>query len=307
MEILYTVPDNSMSQKYVSVDGHNISFTSSGFRLIMTLITSLLNDNHSTYLIDEPELGVSPEAQGLFADFIFDSSIRNQYFGHIKTLIIATHSTIFLDRLSIENNYFVEKEGNQIDIKQVNSVADINRIHFFLLGNRLESLYMPTAIIIVEGKCDYKYIERVLYTKFPNVRFSVIQANSDNRIRDVFNVTKSIFGDIQKSPYQHRIFAIIDSVHSSGLPQQLEKMGLPSENIIVWSKNGIEYYYPPRAIKEIFHSDGEIQIHGDRICLNSLAYTKNELVDMIVPKISLATEYNKEFQTEFLDRIEAVI
>ena len=307
LEILYTVPDNSMSQKYVSVDGHNISFTSSGFRLIITLITSLLNDDHSTYLIDEPELGVSPEAQGLFADFIFDSSIRSQYFGHIKTLVIATHSTIFLDRLNIANNYFIEKDGNQIDIKQVNSVADINRIHFFLLGNRLESLYMPTAIIIVEGKCDYKYIERVLYTKFPNVRFSVIQANSDNRIRDVFNVTKNIFGDIQKSPYQNRIFAVIDSVHGSGLPQQLEKMGLPSENIIIWSKNGIEYYYPPRAVKEIFHSGGEIQIQGDRICLNGLAYTKNELVDMIVPKIDPESEYNKEFQTEFLDRIEAVV
>ena len=307
MEILHTIADNSMSQKYVSVNGHNISYTSSGFRLIITLVTSLLNDEYDTYLIDEPELGISPEAQGLFADFLFNQETRDKYFGHIKTLVMATHSTVFLDRVNINNNYFVEKHGDQIDVTQSTSVAEINRIHFFLLGNRLESLYMPSAIVIVEGKCDYKYIERVLHTKYPGVRFSVIQANSDNRIREIFNVTKNLFGDIQKSPYQNRIFAVIDSVHGTGLPQQLENMGLPKENIVVWSNNGIEHYYPPKIISELFHSKDAIQINGDRIELNGLNYSKNELVDMVVPKIDINTEYNNEFNQEFLSKVDAVI
>ncbi|MCG8092940.1 MAG: ATP-binding protein [Candidatus Thiodiazotropha endolucinida] len=307
MEILHTISNNSMSQKYVSVNGHNISYTSSGFRLIITLVTSLLNDEYDTYLIDEPELGISPEAQGMFADFLFDKETRGKYFGHIKTLVLATHSSVFLDRHNINNNYFVEKHGDQIDVVQSASVADINRIHFFLLGNRLESLYMPTAIVIVEGKCDYKYIERVLHTKYVGVKFSVIQANSDSRIREVFNVTKSLLGDIQKSPYQDRIFAIIDSIHGTGLPQQLEKMGLPANNIVVWSKNGIEHYYPTRVISELFHSDKELIINGDRVELNGLSYTKNELVQMVVPKIDANTEYNHEFEQEFLHKVEAVI
>ena len=42
MHILHTIPANSMSQKYISVNGHNISFTSSGVRLIITLVTSHL-------------------------------------------------------------------------------------------------------------------------------------------------------------------------------------------------------------------------------------------------------------------------
>jgi hypothetical protein len=54
MEIRSTVSDNSMSQKYISVDGHNISFTSSGYRLIATLVTSLLDEEYNTFLIDEP-------------------------------------------------------------------------------------------------------------------------------------------------------------------------------------------------------------------------------------------------------------
>ncbi len=308
MEILHTVPNNSMSQKYISVNGHNISFTSSGFRLIITLITSLLNEDYNTFLIDEPELGISPEAQGFFADFLFDLSKRKKYFGHIKTLVLATHSTVFLDRININNNYFTEKQGDIIDIKQASSVADINKIHFFLLGNRLETLYMPSAIIIVEGKCDYKYIERVLNTKFKNTRFSIIQANSDSRIREVFSITKDLFGDIQKSPYRDRIFAVIDSIHGKSLPQSLEKMGIEKENIIVWSKNGIEYFYPTKIIETIFSSNNSnIEINGDIIELNNLKYNKNDLVDMVINHINDKTEYNKEFNNKLIQRIETLV
>jgi ATPase subunit of ABC transporter with duplicated ATPase domains len=74
LEIRHTVDGNSMSQQYISCDGHNISYTSSGFRLIATLVTSLLDTDYDTYLIDEPELGISPEAQGVLADFLFDRS-----------------------------------------------------------------------------------------------------------------------------------------------------------------------------------------------------------------------------------------
>lgn len=307
MIMQYTVPENTMSQKYISVDGHNISFTSSGYRLIATLVTSLLDEEYDTYLIDEPELGISPEAQGIFADFIFNPDIRKKYFSHIKTIVLATHSTVFLDRRNIKNNYFVEKNGDYIGISKVSTVSEINKIHFFLLGNRLESLYMPSAIVIVEGKCDYKYIERVLQVRYPDYRFSIIQANGDSRIRDVFNVTKNLFGDIQKSPYKERIFAVIDSVHADGLVRHLEKMGVPSNNIVVWSKNGIEYYYPPKIINELFHIDGDLNISDDIVSLAGVEYKKNELVDLIVPKIDKDTKYNSELETEFLHKIEAAI
>src|SRR5439155_10426513 len=123
----------------------NLSFTSSGFRLITTLVTSLLDPDFDTFLIDEPELGISPEAQGILSDFLFDRAHRATYFSHIKTLVFASHSTIFLDRTHITNNYAVEKRGDEIFVKQVQSQADFNGIHFFLLGNRFETLYLPSA------------------------------------------------------------------------------------------------------------------------------------------------------------------
>jgi predicted ATPase len=132
LEILHTVSDNDMSQKYISCGGHNISFTSSGFRLITTLITCLLDKDYDTFLIDEPELGISPEAQGILADFLFDRQHRAKYFPHIRTLVLATHSTIFLDRQHIANNFRVEKEGDEIFVRQTENQSDFNRIHFLL-------------------------------------------------------------------------------------------------------------------------------------------------------------------------------
>ena len=303
MELRHTVENNSMSQQYISVNGHNISFTSSGYRLITSLITSLLDEEFDTFFIDEPELGISPEAQGVFSDFLFNKEIRDRYFGHIKTLVLATHSTIFLDRNEITNNYFVEKDGDLIDITRVQNISDINRMHFFLLGNRLETLYMPSVIIIVEGKCDYKYINRMINIHFENSNVSVIQANGDSRIKEIFNLTKNLFGDIQKSPYKDRIFAVLDSVHGKGLTASLESMGLPKDNIVIWQKNGIEYYYPKQILQSIYGSTGEVEINGDMVKLNGIEYNKNQLAELVVNKLTKETALPQEFSEEFMDKI----
>ena len=57
IKISMSDPNNEMSQRYVSVDGFNISYTSSGFRLIASILTSLMDTDYENFLIDEPELG----------------------------------------------------------------------------------------------------------------------------------------------------------------------------------------------------------------------------------------------------------
>ena len=130
IEIKKAHPSNEMSQRYLSCGGHNLSFTSSGVRLIASILTCLLDRDYRTILIDEPELGISPEAQGILADFLFNVEQRKKYFSHIRTLIFATHSTIFLDRKRIENNYAVNKMGDSIDIDRVQNQSEFNKIHF---------------------------------------------------------------------------------------------------------------------------------------------------------------------------------
>ncbi len=303
MEILQTVPDNSMSQKYISTGGHNLSYSSSGFRLITTLITSLLDEEYDTFLIDEPELGISPEAQGVLADFFYDREHRSTYFAHIKTLVFATHSTIFLDRRRIANNFMVEKKGDEISVRQVLSQSDFNRIHFFLLGNRFETLYLPSVILLVEGKSDHTFIQRVLTVRFPNQQFSVINSNSDARMKEILNTAKNLLTDIQKSPYRDRIIAVLDSVHGQGLKEALISMGMLAENIVVWSKNGIEHVYPPAVLDEIYGVGGDITIQGDLVTRNGSSYSKAELAERVCARTNSTTVMSQEFEERLLSII----
>jgi ABC-type uncharacterized transport system ATPase subunit len=305
LEWRQTVDGNSMSQKYISCGGHNISYTSSGFRLITTLVTSLLDTDYDTFLIDEPELGISPEAQGVLADFLFDREHRAKYFPHIKTIVFATHSTIFLDRARITNNYTVQKAGDAITIQPIQNQTDFNNVHFFLLGNRFETLYLPSAIVLVEGKCDDKFIERVVSLRYPSSQISVISANSDGRIKEILNIAKGLFADIQRSPYRDRIFIVLDSRHSAGLPDQLVAMGIPKENVVVWPKNGIEYYYPPSVVDKIFGVGTEITITGDVISRNGISHNKGELVEKVTSLLQADTAMHEEFDIRFLQPLSA--
>lgn len=296
IEIMETVPGNSMSQKYISCNGHNISYTSSGFRLITTLLTSLLNNDSDTFLIDEPELGISPEAQGVLADFLFDREHRAKYFPHIRTIVFATHSTVFLDRRNISNNYVVSKQGDDIDLMPVTTLGELNKVHFFLLGNRFETLYLPSAILLVEGKCDHRFIERATSLRFPNSQLSIISANSDSRIKEVLTIAGGLLTDIQRSPYRDRIYIVLDAVHSASLPEQVVKLGVLRENIIKWPLNGIEHYYPPSLIEKIFPGSGELNIVGDRVSRGGVEYNKNDLAEKIVTMLEATTSHHPDFE-----------
>lgn len=307
LEIFHTVANNSMSQKYISCHGHNISYTSSGFRLITTLVTSLLDNEYDTFLIDEPELGISPEAQGTLADFLFDRGHREKYFPHIKTLILATHSTVFLDRRHIGNNYSVEKDGDEIDVRKTQTITEFNNIHFFLLGNRLESLYLPACIVLTEGKTDHAYLSRVLEQSFPNVQFSVINAGSDSRMKEIVSLAGSLLTDLQKSPYRTRIVPVLDKKHGRDVVETLKNSGIPEENIVIWDHNGIEYYYPPKLIDTIFGAGPPVEINGDHVSRNGISYKKWELCERLLPQIAdCSIEYPQEFETKFLSTVRRI-
>ncbi|WP_353641377.1 hypothetical protein [Mesorhizobium sp. WSM2239] len=252
-------------------------------------------------------MGISPEAQGILADFLFDLESRKAYFSHIKTLVMATHSTIFLDRRRINNNYVVSKNGDLIDIDSVATQQEFNRIHFFLLGNRFETLYLPSIIVVVEGKCEDIFIRRALELEFPDTMFSVVHAGDDSRVKQMIYVASSFFADLQKSPYRDRIFPVLDSVHSRGLVEEIKRMGIPRENIVVWSMNGIEHYYPTSIIDGIYGAGGALKITDDVVERNGISYKKADLAEKVASRLTKGVSYPDEFKARFLDKIRDAV
>lgn len=299
-------PQNEMSQRYISSDGHNFSYSSSGTRLVVSIITSLLDEEYTHFLIDEPELGISPKAQGQLADFLLDAENRAKYFPHAANIVFATHSSLFLDRTNISNNFIIQKSEDTVRVTRLESLADFNQVHFFLLGNRLESLFLPSVILFVEGPTEEKYLNRVLQTKYPKLSASIINATNDGEMKRYAHMMSQIFPDIQRSPYNGRVVPILDSVHGRGITDALQKKGVCEDRIITWSKNGIEHYYPERIMRELFGGYGPISTLGDDVTMCGITKRKMDLADQVVSKIDVATEYPDEFSQKLFSVLDAL-
>jgi predicted ATPase len=289
-----THPTNSMSQKYVSVDGYNLAYQSSGFRLAAVLLACLVDEDQTTFIIDEPELGLSPEIQATIADFLYDDAQRQQYFAHVRSLIVATHSPLFLDRKSVSSNYSISRVGQTISIKQLTTIQDLNSLQFLLLGNRFETLHLPSAFVLVEGICDYIFLSRAIALRYPRAQVSVIHCGGDSRTKEVLAVARQMLGDLRRSPYADRIFVVLDRVHEPSLRPQLVDMGVAAQNIIVWDGNGIEYLYPRAVLEKKFGGFTELTITDDLVSANGIPCKKRELAEFVALNLGADTPTSPE-------------
>lgn len=80
---------------------------SDGSIRFICLATALLQPNPpSTIIIDEPELGLHPEAIRMLGELMQDAAKRAQ-------LIVATQSPLLLDQFAVEDIVVVRREGGQ--------------------------------------------------------------------------------------------------------------------------------------------------------------------------------------------------
>lgn len=246
-----TDPENSFSPFYVDIDGENLKYSSTGTRLLLTLLGTLLDERFTVLLVDEPEIGLSPRIQSVLARFLYDKKQRKELCPHLKQLYIATHSHIFLDRKILSNNYILKKDIRTVSVKAVQSVSDFHQLQFDLLGNELESIFLPSAIVIVEGDSDVTYLTKIVQLHIPNRKVSIIRAGGDGEVQNKLNVLRETFGDFAMSPYRDRLFVVLDKKHSLN-KERIKRQGVKEEHIFVWSKNGIEYFYPQDLLASAF-------------------------------------------------------
>ena len=202
------------------------------------------------------------------------------------------------------NNYIIKKTGDTVLVNVIESLSDFNQIHFFLLGNRLESLFLPSVILFVEGTTDEKYITRILQTRYPELNASIINATNDSEMKRYAHMMAQIFPDIQRSPYNGRIVAILDSIHGAGIIDALKKKGLSENRIVTWSKNGIKYFYPENIMREIFGGFAPMTILGDEVTMCGISLRKVELADLVVAKINRDTKYPEELDAKLFSILD---
>ena len=109
---------------------------------------------YSVVLIDEPEIGLSPRLQNVLATMLYDHHARNDLFPNTQQFIISTHSHVFIDRSEISNNFVLHRNGKSVSIKSMESMSALHNLQLNMLGNDLRTLFLPEAIVLVEGPSD---------------------------------------------------------------------------------------------------------------------------------------------------------
>lgn len=305
-EMVRTDPSNSFSPFYVSMDGENLRYGSSGTRLLITLLGILLDEQFSTILLDEPEIGLSPRIQTRLASFLYDADQRKKFCPHIKHLYVATHSHIFLDRNNYSNNFVVTKDGKQISARPIDSTSHLHQLQFNMLGNELESLFLPSAIVIVEGESDVTFLNKVLELHLPGKRVAMVCAHGEGEILRKLNFFKEAFGDVASSIYRSRLFVVLDKQISTSLNRMANK-GVLDGNIVTLSKNGIEHYYPKKLLARAFHCDekdvNKISLESDSIDFRECRYSKNELAKWMARELTIVHQLDQEVQF-FIEKLK---
>ena len=277
------------SPYFIDMDGQNLRLASTGTRLLFALLGLLLDQRFDVIIIDEPEIGLSPRVQTALAAMLYHPENRTGFFSHLKQIYIATHSHLFLDRATFSNNHIVSRSGLDVKVSPVTSVSGLHRLQFNLLGNDLEAMSLPSAIVIVEGECDQIFLAKIFEISLPEKRISIVRAGGDGEILNKVNTLKEALGDIASGPYRDRLFAVLDARHSAK-KVRLVGQGLREDHIRVWSRNGVEYLYPPVRLAALFRCTPEeldsINLEADPIEFAGTRRTKKALAQDVVDKIS---------------------
>lgn len=307
-----TDPNNDLSMRYIDMDGQNVSIGSTGTRLLLTILGMCFDKRFKILLIDEPELGLSPRVQNTLSNFFQDQEERKKYFPHLEEIYLATHSHIFLSRKDIQDNFAIVRNKNCVSIDQIIDIYSFNNLQFNLLGNDLNLMFLPSAIIIVEGPTDQIYIERIVRTRFPGRRITVFNTQGDGGIpRRVRDMSETL-GSLSSSPFCERLFVVLDSTHTRSEIEKLKRQGVMEDNIIIWSANGIEYFYPEDIIRAIFSCDPkewkkEFEMHDDTLRFRGIEKRKRQLCEDVVSRIDKETKLPDELVEKLLTKIDKVV
>lgn len=288
VKLSFEQPGNTLSRSFLMIGSTPLAQCSSGSRMLIHLLSVLVSKRFEYVLIDEPELGLTPRIQNKIQELLCDP--ESPCFAHLKHIYVATHSHIFLNRRRLADNFLVERSGATILVKQLQGVGEFRDLQFAQLGNSFEQLQLPSGFIIVEGNTDYQYLDRLIRLRCPNNRINVINANGDGQVKKKLHDLIEVIGNLCTSPYSDRVLVILDITHSPGLTSDLQKKGLNEKDVVVWNKNGIEYYYPDSLLQNIYNDDSlnasKLNMDNDIISYNGISKKKAELCDEITSQMN---------------------
>ncbi len=220
----------------------DILYSGTGLKHFIDVLVKTIISNASVVLIDEPELGLHPDLQRQFIEYLYKlANDKNIQF------FMATHSPVLLNYADIINYYKIE---NRNGVRKVFRIEP-DSIHTLMndLGLRPSDIFNQDICVLVEGANDVVFFQHVIRTlykeEFGNVAIAIQQYGGGA-------AEAIISGNIDLSnitPAQKYLYWIHDrdtkpngppSPQATKFKNKIEKAEYPCH---ILRKREIEFYY----------------------------------------------------------------
>ncbi len=199
------------------------------------------------YGIEEPENHLHPDISRGFLKFLKELSRETQ-------ILIVTHSPIFVDKIDIQNNWIIWKEGKETAARRIENRDDFKLI-LWELGVVPSDIYLKDFVIFVEGGTEKEAVLPIFAQKLGlesiEDKVAIISVGGESQLKNHLRIWLEI---VKYAPVDYLV--ILDK-HGEELAFKLIKeMGVKKEKFVILEKRCIEDYYPidilVNAINELF-------------------------------------------------------
>jgi predicted ATPase len=241
----------------------DILYSGTGLKHFLDVLLKTTVSGAKVVLLDEPELGLHPDLQRRFVEYLARLAADKgvQFF-------LATHSQVLLNYSDSITYYRITNTKGQRSLVSVDkSAADTLLID---LGLRPGDVLNQDMCILVEGATDvifFEHVMRVLYANdFQKVSVAILQyggSAADGIISGSINVANIV-------PAQRFTYWVRDrdaeptaqpSSNSTRFVSALRQAGMAAR---IWNKREIEYYFPESLLVAAQQGDAakEQQVRG---------------------------------------------
>jgi AAA15 family ATPase/GTPase len=285
----------------------DILYSGTGLKHFLDILIKITLSGAKIVLLDEPELGLHPDLQRRFMQYLNELSAKKGI-----QLFIATHSQVILNYAdSIKFFRVVNNSG----IRNIISV-ETDAIHTVLgdLGVKPSDIFNQDICLLVEGATEVIFFEHIIRTlykdEFKNVAIGIIQYGggaADGIISGAINISNIVSSQKYLLWLRDRDAApeFSPSTESTKFQNAIKKFGY---NCHIWKKREIEFYYPEiihekaqqgDACKEeatrLIYRGAQLRKYRDEaasysVCVPKGAYLKKLLNDLLKDKSQLDTE-----------------
>ena len=206
---LFDVSIVSQNAEWRNDEHHiNILGEGSGLKSIFQICAALTSVDIDTIIIDEPELSLEASLQKKLHDAL-------NLLSESKRVIVATHSPLFLNRSTPENNFNVTIEDQTPKIVPVKDTKQLFKVMSEKFGVELNDSFLPDAIVVIEGASDEVLVKE--YVRLAGIAKNIFyhRHGLDTNMTEEAKNLKTHLGVYTRGttnfyPYENKVFVLTD-------------------------------------------------------------------------------------------------